>query len=199
MIPTFVVEGWKAGFLGKTWMSKDSSGRGFPSSVYETTRRSRRFCSAEGAVKAMGSRCSAPISTVNSASPLAISVLPSRSITRQDAACEDEIGGWPRDPAPGCAPAATRLEGLCAAHRLLRLVGRPTDWLAPSIRAAARFLLRLQFREDNAHVLKNPGRAYGGFAHSVLRPDIRIDYVQHAAAALLAASDILEAEAEDAR
>jgi len=118
-----------------------------------------------------------------------------RQITRADAVHEDEIGGWARTPAPGVAPAATRLEGLCAAYRTLKLAKQPTDWLIEPIRRTSAFLLRIQFRRNNSGALKNPKRASGGFPRTVLRPDVRIDHVQHAISGMLAAADILEAHA----
>jgi hypothetical protein len=120
-------------------------------------------------------------------------------ITRADARYADELGAWPNSPAPTSAQVATHLEGLCAAHRLATLAGYPTGWLTPAIRGASRFLLRLQFGPENTSSLKAPERATGGFSRSVLRPDIRIDYVQHAVSGLLAAAEILEASQKRAK
>ena len=100
------------------------------------------------------------------------------------------VGGWyARNPR--VTPAATRLEGLASAYRLVRRAGRDTGWLVVPIRRATRFILQHQFTPQRTYGVPNPARALGGFPCSRRRLSVRIDYVQHSISALLGAADIL--------
>ena len=57
---------------------------------------------------------------------------------------------------------------------------------------ALRFLVDHQIKPDNAWHYKNPANAEGGILQTPIRASIRIDYVQHAAAALARALPLLE-------
>ena len=106
----------------------------------------------------------------------------------------DWLGGWFDDP--GSTPAATRIEGLCAAYRLARDFNKPrdADALLEAIRVGAAFGLQTQFRPESIMYLDDPMRALGGFHDSLADFTIRIDYVQHNVSALLGAYRILDAQ-----
>jgi hypothetical protein len=94
-------------------------------------------------------------------------------------------GGW-YVPAR-TTPTSTRVEGLLAATSLFRDHGRP-EVARRTHEAALRgidFFLRAQHHA--ADDFPNPARAAGGFGETLADDDVRIDYVQHAISALLAA------------
>lgn len=105
----------------------------------------------------------------------------------------DWVGGWFDDP--GSTPAATRIEGLCAAYRLARDFNKPREAAAmrEAIRLGASFGLQTQFRPESIMYLDDPARARGGFHDSLTDFTVRIDYVQHNVSALLGYYRILEA------
>jgi hypothetical protein len=51
-------------------------------------------------------------------------------------------------------------------------------------------LLREQLGDDNSYLAARPDLARGGFRRSLVEPEIRIDFVQHAATALGRASQL---------
>ncbi len=104
----------------------------------------------------------------------------------------DWYGGY--DSPPRSTPTSTRSEGLCAAYALLRDHGDdPHQALSARVAAelGARFALRCQYRRANAMYLPDPARCEGGVGARLDRPDIRIDYVQHAISAWLGVARIL--------
>jgi len=96
---------------------------------------------------------------------------------------------------PRTAPAATRAEGLLAAHALARDYGRPqeADVFLQAAGRSASFLLQTQFRPESAMYLKDPQRCLGGFRRSLTDYEIRIDYVQHSISSLLLMREALRA------
>ncbi len=98
----------------------------------------------------------------------------------------DWRGGWFDEPRG--TPAATRAEGLMAAYRMFLAAGEPAraaEVLAAA-KAAARFQLATQLREERVMFFPAPRRALGGFGESLTGYEVRIDYVQHNVSALLA-------------
>jgi hypothetical protein len=102
------------------------------------------------------------------------------------------IGGF-FDPARS-TPTATRVEGLVAAHRLLRDFGHADEaaQIAEAIDRGAAFVQRCQIGPDLAMFYPMPQRTLGGVTASLDDPMIRIDFVQHAISAWLGAADILD-------
>jgi hypothetical protein len=61
----------------------------------------------------------------------------------------------------------------------------PTAELREQSRAALTALVRDQVRPENSYLVRNPARAAGAFRRSLVEPEVRIDFVQHAASALI--------------
>ncbi|MCG8456210.1 MAG: glycoside hydrolase family 127 protein, partial [Holophagales bacterium] len=114
-------------------------------------------------------------------------------------------GGGPVKPAawrggfyspPRTAPTATRLEGLVALVERIADTpsgeGDATTELAPTLCAAAAFLLRVQVVPERALFLPRPSRALGGFPGGLQDRGLRIDTSQHAISALLGLARLLE-------
>ena len=104
----------------------------------------------------------------------------------------DWFGSYYRPPRS--TPTATRSEGLYAAYLLARDFGQPEQ--AARIREAVQhgvaFQLQTQFRPESALYVKDPQRRLGGFRHSLINFEIRIDYVQHNISSLLGLHQILD-------
>ncbi len=75
-------------------------------------------------------------------------------------------------------------EALAAGIAIARARGEDTSWMEADLRAAHRFLLRQQFDPLNGFAAQREPRVRGAFSESMSAPLIRIDYVQHAMAAL---------------
>ena len=97
------------------------------------------------------------------------------------------------DPPIACA-AGARGEGLAAACRLAQVAGRAeaARLYRERLLEAARCSLEGQYRAENSFWLPEPERALGGVRQSLTDTTVRIDYVQHCAAAMLAAAELLE-------
>ena len=95
------------------------------------------------------------------------------------------IGGF--NDSPGIST-SSYLEGLIDAYRLAKSTGdrvRERKY-ANAIRLAVKFLLRLQFREDNMYKLEELNNlARGGFRQSRDSSNLRVDNNQHATMALI--------------
>jgi hypothetical protein len=85
------------------------------------------------------------------------------------------------------APAATRVEGLLAAVRLLESVHRDDDarLLLASAERGVQFGLQTQIAPEQAMYMPDPRRALGGFRGDLTGTEVRIDYVQHNVSAML--------------
>ncbi len=105
---------------------------------------------------------------------------------------EDWLGSWMSPPRS--TPAATRVEGLLAAARMLRDNGEPVlaERATLAAKTAAKFLLATQLTPESAMTMKDPERALGGFRSGLEDDEIRIDYVQHNVSALLALREVLK-------
>lgn len=104
-----------------------------------------------------------------------------------DAPFPDYVGGVGR-PRPGIST-GTYMEGITEAYALARDRGdrERVERYREAIVAAARFLLKLQFKEDEAHYLPaaKRGGAVGAFRLDLADHTLRIDATQHAMTALL--------------
>ncbi|MBN2712306.1 MAG: AMMECR1 domain-containing protein, partial [Planctomycetes bacterium] len=98
----------------------------------------------------------------------------------------DELGGFPKKIPFGCRTSAY-LEGLIDAQDLARKVGDTTrmEKYRKAILLGLRFIMQTQFDSNNTYYVPKPWKALGGFKKSLFENDIRIDYVQHAANAIM--------------
>ncbi len=78
------------------------------------------------------------------------------------------------------APTSTRLEALASTIELARFLGRDEAPLRPVAMQLACFARGQQLDADSAYFTKNPARSIGGVRRSLLRSEVRIDFVQHA-------------------
>lgn len=85
---------------------------------------------------------------------------------------------------PVNTPAAGFGEGLAAAMSLAHARGESLDVQRESMRLVVLFLLRQQWTPASCFACAPGGTAIGGFSESMGAPEIRIDYTQHAWAAL---------------
>lgn len=85
---------------------------------------------------------------------------------------------------PQNTPTAGHGEALAAAISIKDARGLDATEERRTLREILRFLLRAQWRPAHAFASAGPGRVLGGWGESLAAPDIRIDYVQHAWAAL---------------
>ena len=90
---------------------------------------------------------------------------------------------------------ATRMEGLCAAYRLVRDFGtkKELDLIYNGLLKGIQFQLKTQVTKEMANKRKWPQRSVGGFLESTEIPAIRIDCVQHNVSSLLGAYRIMQA------
>jgi len=110
-----------------------------------------------------------------------------RFITRAEDTSEPNfVGGYgvsdlfpPRNTATAGAG-----EALNAAIAIKQKRGLPVDEDKALLRDLVSFLLRAQWSEAGCYACKNPDQVVGGFSQQLAAPDIRIDYVQHAMAAI---------------
>ncbi len=98
------------------------------------------------------------------------------------------IGGFPRFDPRFCST-ASQLEGLGDAFALAERVGDKAhaEKYRAAIRRGIRFLLQGQFTPENSFFTVNPRRALGGMRSSLCDTQIRVDFNQHSAAALMKA------------
>jgi hypothetical protein len=83
------------------------------------------------------------------------------------------------------APAAAGFsEAIVSTLELSRHHGLSTAALERQLRLGLAALTRDQLRADNCWICRNPDRAVGGFRRSLVEPEMRIDFTQHAVAAL---------------
>ncbi|MEY4509262.1 MAG: hypothetical protein RLZZ450_1384 [Pseudomonadota bacterium] len=99
---------------------------------------------------------------------------------------------------PRTTESASRMEAGVAtliAARRADLPAQQVKTLEQGVRRALRFLLRHQFRPGPTQLMPDPQAVHGGFPASVIDLKVRIDYPQHAGAALLRYLQLLESEA----
>jgi AMMECR1 domain-containing protein len=113
----------------------------------------------------------------------------------------DGNGAWPElygafDP-PGregvSATTALYLEGFTEALELARQLGDAarTERYERAVRAAAHFVMQLQFRREEGFYVRSPMDCYGGIRHAPWDCRIRIDHCGHALTALERARQVL--------
>ncbi|MBW2733823.1 MAG: hypothetical protein JRH20_15655 [Deltaproteobacteria bacterium] len=88
---------------------------------------------------------------------------------------------------PHNTPVGSRSEANVATYLLSQRWGRPDAEVRDTILRAVRFLVDQQYTEDRYYLLRAPQKASGGMGQTPIRGSVRIDYVQHAAAAMVRA------------
>ncbi len=86
--------------------------------------------------------------------------------------------------APQNTPTAGLAESMAAAHAIALARGEPTQALEQDLKLALDFLLRQQWRERDLFVASRPVLTRGGWSESMVSPMMRIDFTQHAWAAI---------------
>ncbi len=92
---------------------------------------------------------------------------------------------------PNTTPTGSTTEATVSTALLARKWGEPDREIEDQTKRAARLLLRRQLRGDILHLFPDPDEASGGFPSSGVTLDVRIDFVQHAASALLRMTELL--------
>jgi len=85
---------------------------------------------------------------------------------------------------PHNTPAGSRTEANVATYRLSVLRGEPQAEVLDTVRQTIRYLVDQQISPQSAYLYPRPKDALGGMIKTPMRASIRIDYVQHAAAAM---------------
>ena len=93
--------------------------------------------------------------------------------------------------APNNAPPGSRTEANMASYLLMKHHGLSTEEAEKSILAAARYLVDQMIRSENTYLFAKPRVAVGAMMETPVRPVVRVDYVQHAAAALVQALPLI--------
>ena len=83
-------------------------------------------------------------------------------------------------------------EALNAAIAIKIKRGMPVDEDKTRLRDLVTFLLRAQWSEAGCYACRSPEQVQGGFSQMLASPSIRIDYVQHAMAAIGHGGKLLE-------
>ena len=119
-----------------------------------------------------------------------------------DRSCElgDYDGGVAQIPLfpPRLTPTASRHEAAIATLATAIAAGTPRDVvnrIEHQTRRALAFMMRFQFSPGPSHIFADPLRPLGGIPGSPTELNIRIDYPQHAAGAMLRYARILERRA----
>lgn len=99
---------------------------------------------------------------------------------------------------PQTPAAAGFSEAIVATWSLARREGKLDAALTAEARAGLRALLREQIRQETAFLSADAAFVDGAFTRSSVEPEIRIDFVQHALSALMAALDAEEGLREGA-
>ena len=92
---------------------------------------------------------------------------------------------------PHNTPVGSRTEANIATYRLLRHHGIEAPLVRDTILAAARYLVAQQIGPQNDYLYQAGDAAHGAITQTPARASVRIDYVQHAAAAILGALPLL--------
>lgn len=109
----------------------------------------------------------------------------------QEADYLDWNGGYYNPPRT--TPTSIRMEGLCAAYELAKMVGnrKLMNDITDCVIKGVRFILHAQYQPESAMYFKKSKYTYGAFRASIMIYEVRIDYVQHAISALLGLYRIL--------
>lgn len=85
---------------------------------------------------------------------------------------------------PHNTPVGSRTESNVATYLLSQRQGEPQPEILETVLLSIRYLVDQQIRPQGSHIYPNPRAAEGGMLQTPTRASIRIDYVQHAAAAM---------------
>ena len=85
---------------------------------------------------------------------------------------------------PHNTPAGSRTEANVATYLLSVKRKEPQAEVLDTVLRAVRYLVDQQIRPESAYLMPRPEAALGGMTQTPIRASIRIDYVQHAAAAM---------------
>ncbi len=116
-----------------------------------------------------------------------------RFIVGEESPTADMQGAFalaPLIPPPNAATAGLG-EALAAAITLKRARGENTERDEQLLRRLLTFLLRQQWDRTTCFACKEPDLVAGGFSDSMLTPTLRIDFTQHAWAAIMHGSSLL--------
>jgi hypothetical protein len=99
---------------------------------------------------------------------------------------KDEIGGFGYSNPSGVST-AVYLEGINDAYKIAEALddSKHQKKYEESIRLGSRFVLQTQYTTKNTFYIEEAEKAVGGFRKSLVNNEQRIDYQQHAAAALM--------------
>ncbi len=102
---------------------------------------------------------------------------------------QDYHGGFDNSKPPRTTPCGSRTEAMDEAYQLAVAAGDEAAMkrYGDAIVWGSWFMLSNQFRNENTYYLRNPEYAMGGVRGGLIANDIRIDYDQHVAMALLGA------------
>jgi len=92
---------------------------------------------------------------------------------------------------PHNTPAGSRTEANVATYLFSVKRKEPQPEILDTVRRTVRYLVDQQIRPESAYLYRNPAEAVGGMLQTPMRASIRIDYVQHAAAAMARALPLI--------
>lgn len=95
---------------------------------------------------------------------------------------------------PHNTPAGSRTEANVASYLLSVKRKEPQPQILRSVRMSLRYLIDQQIRPESAYLFPRPELAVGGMMQTPVRGNIRIDFVQHAAAAMARAIELVPEE-----
>ncbi len=95
---------------------------------------------------------------------------------------------------PRLTPVASRTEAFISTHEMARRAGHDTTELRAQVERGLGMLLRWRWDPGPTHLFADPEGAHGGLPGSPVELEVRNDYVQHAASAMIRWADFLERE-----
>lgn len=95
---------------------------------------------------------------------------------------------------PHNTPVGSRSEANVGTYLLSKHMKRPNELTLITIKSAMRYLVDQQIDPRRTYLLPNPNAASGGITQTPMRASIRIDYVQHSAAAMVRALTLFSQE-----
>ena len=114
-------------------------------------------------------------------------------VNPQDGLAADLTGAFNITPffLPHNTPAGSRTEANVATYLLSQQRGEPQAEVLETVQRSIRYLVDQQIRPESAYLFPNADAAMGGMMQTPGRAAIRIDYVQHAAAAMARALPLI--------
>jgi hypothetical protein len=92
---------------------------------------------------------------------------------------------------PHNTPVGSRSEANVATYLLSKRVGKPDAAVLETVRSAMRYLVDQQLGPESGYWLPSAARASGALTQTPTRTQVRIDYVQHSAAAMVRALPLI--------